>query len=155
LWKAVDPDGSLNLGVTTTRAGARRVLSDMPKLSKPMSGEAESVLSRAANLPDVIPFKELTALRSRVSEAMSEERSANGKSTVYGRLSHLRGAIEHDIDNAVAAKAAQEQRAVQAGVMSEEDTVAAMLAKWEQDRGAWYDQRATSEMGQSVSEGGG
>lgn len=155
LWKAVDPDGTLNVQATGTRDAARAIVKGLEKSAAPLAGEERGSIAIALQYPDVIQFRELAALRSRVSEAMREELDRRGKTRVYGRLSHLRGAIEADIEGAVAAKAAMEQRAVQAGAMSEEDTIAAMLAKWEQDRGAWYDRRATAEMGQGVSEGGG
>lgn len=129
LWGAVDPDGSLALPVVGTRSGARDILSSMSKLAQPMAGEEAAIFADAARLPEVIPFKDLTAFRSRVSDAMADERGARGKTVVYGRLTQLRGAIERDIENAVANKAAVEQQAVQAGQMSEADTVAARLAQ--------------------------
>lgn len=155
LWQAVDPAGDLNLPATGVRDMARTIVKGLEKSAAPLAGEEAATIGLAARYPDVVPFREMTALRSRVSDAMRQEMLANGQSRVYARLSQLRGAIERDIENAVAAKAEMEQQAVQAGAMSEEDTIASMLAKWEQDRGAWYDRRATAEMGQGVSEGGG
>lgn len=155
LWKAVDPGNDLNLPATGVRDTARTIVKGLEKSAAPLAGEERAAIATALRYPDVVPFREMTALRSRVSDALRQEMVTNGQTRVYARLSQLRGAIERDIEGAVASKAAMEQRAVQAGVMSEEDTMAAMFAKWEQDRGAWYDRRATAEMGQGVSEGGG
>ncbi|MFG1293759.1 hypothetical protein [Xanthobacter versatilis] len=129
LWKAVDPNGDLNLHATGVRDAARNTVANMPKLAEPMAGVEASVFSQASHLPDVIPFREMTEMRSRVNDALREELSTKGQTRVYARLSQLRGAIERDIENAVASKAAMEQQAVQAGAMSEEDTMAAMLAQ--------------------------
>ncbi|MBP2149975.1 hypothetical protein [Xanthobacter flavus] len=155
LWQAVDPAGDLNLPATGVRDTARTIVKGLEKSAAPLEGEERAAIVTALKYPDVVPFREMTALRSRVSDAMRQEMMTNGQTRVYARLSQLRGAIERDIENAVAAKAEMEQQAVRAGTMSEEDTIAATLAKWEQDRGAWYDRRATAEMGQGVSEGGG
>jgi len=149
LWDAVDPEGTLNLSVTGSRAGARRMLASLPKLAEPMVGREAAVFAEATRLPDVIPFSEMTALRSRVSDVMADERRQNGKSVVYGRLSQLRGAIESDIEQAVVNKAALEQRAVQAGQMSEEDTMAAMLRRAQQDADAWKVRQVANEAGRS------
>ncbi|MFG1421727.1 hypothetical protein [Roseixanthobacter liquoris] len=111
----------------------------------------------AARYPDVVPFREMVALRSRVSEEMRRELSLNGSSRVYARLSQLRGAIESDIEGAVAAKAAMEERAVASGAMSEDQTLMSLLSGW---RDGWRDEQAargaaSSGVGPDVSGGAG
>lgn len=155
LWQAVDPDGTLNLPATGVRDTARSIVQGLEKSAAPLAGEERAAIVTAMRYPDVVPFKEMTALRSRVSDALRQELSTNGQTRVYARLSQLRGAIERDIENAVSAKAAMEEQAVQAGAMRAEDTIAAMMARWEQERGAWYGQRSAAEIGRSVSEGSG
>ncbi|WP_149576379.1 hypothetical protein [Xanthobacter oligotrophicus] len=156
LWQAVDPNGDLNLHGTGTREAARSIVKGLEKSAAPLAGEEAATIATALQYPDVVPFREMTALRSRVSEALRQELSTNGQTRVYSRLSQLRGAIERDIENAVASKAAMEQQAVQAGAMSEEDTMAAMFAAMRQKTQAWYEQRAQAvPMGDSLAEGGG
>lgn len=156
LWQAVDPAGDLNLPATGVRDTARTIAKGMEKSAAPLAGEERATIVTALRYPDVVPFREMTALRSRVSDAMRQEMLANGQSRVYARLSQLRGAIERDIENAVAAKAEMEQQAVQAGAMSEEDTMAAMLQSMQQKTQAWYEQRAQAvPMGNSLAEGSG
>jgi hypothetical protein len=127
LWRAIDPDGTVNLPVPGTQADARQVLSEMPVLAEPMSGREAAIFSDASRLPEVIPLRELTELRSRTSEAMREELFTNGQTRVYARLARLRGAIERDIESAVANRAAMEERAVAAGAMRQEDTLSARI----------------------------
>ncbi|MFG1211035.1 hypothetical protein V5F72_01275 [Xanthobacter flavus] len=141
LWKAVDPDGTLNVQATGTREAARNIVKGLEKSAAPLAGEERGSIAIALQYPDVIQFRELAALRSRVSEAMREELDRRGATRVYGRLSQLRGAIEADIEGAVAAKAAMEQRAVQAGAMSEEDALEARLRNW---TNVWSDARRDS-----------
>ncbi|MFG1223839.1 hypothetical protein [Xanthobacter wiegelii] len=153
LWQAVDPAGDLNLQGTGTREAAREIVRGLPKSAKPLEGEERAAIVTALKYPDVVPFREMTALRSRVSTEMRRELADNGQTPVYARLSQLRGAIERDIENAVAAKAEMEQQAVQAGTMSEEDTMAARMHGWTKE---WRDRRAAeAEMGQGAATGTG
>lgn len=140
LWQAVDPAGDLNLPATGVRDTARTIVKGLEKSAAPLAGEERATIVTALRYPDVVPFREMTALRSRVSTAMRKELVDNGDSAVYRRLSQLRGAIERDIENAVAAKAEMEQQAVQAGAMSEEDTLSALLSGWRND---WQQQQAS------------
>lgn len=128
LWAAVDPDGTLALEATTIRDEARKIGTGLPRSAKPMEGEEAGIIGAASNYRDVMPFSEVTALRSRVSTAMRQELSANGQTPVYARLARLRGAIENALEGVVAGKAARDAEAVAAGQMRPEDTI---LAKWE------------------------
>ncbi|MEP9354879.1 hypothetical protein ABLE93_14920 [Xanthobacter sp. KR7-65] len=153
LWQAVDPNGDLNLPATGVRDTARTIVKGLEKSAAPLVGEERATIVTALKYPDVVPFREMTALRSRVSDAMRQEMMTNGQTRVYARLSQLRGAIERDIENAVAAKAEMEQQAVQAGTMSEEDTMAAMLRRAQQDADAWKARQAANEAGRSDAVG--
>lgn len=155
LWKAVDPGNDLNLPATGVRDAARTIVQGLEKSAAPLAGEERAAIATALRYPDVVPFREMTALRSRVSDAMRQEMVTNGQTRVYARLSQLRGAIERDIENAVASKATMEQQAVQAGAMSEEDTMAAMLQNMQQDVNAWRGRQAADEAGGSVAAGAG
>ena len=153
LWKAVDPAGDLNLPATGVRDTARTIVKGVEKSAAPLAGEERATIVTALRYPDVVPFREMTALRSRVSDAMRQEMLANGQSRVYARLSQLRGAIERDIENAVAAKAEMEQQAEQAGAMSEEDTMAAMLSRMRRIADEWTSGRTAAAAGQTDEPG--
>ncbi|WP_454917090.1 hypothetical protein [Xanthobacter sediminis] len=103
LWGQVDPDGSLTMPATGTAGTARAIMKEMPRTAKPLDGEEGAIFSVAASLGNQpLPFREATALRSRISTAMREEFQANGNTPTYARLSRLRGAVEDDITNAAA-----------------------------------------------------
>ncbi|MFG1270946.1 hypothetical protein [Xanthobacter flavus] len=151
LWQAVDPNGDLNLPATGVRDTARTIVKGLEKSAAPLAGEERATIVTALKYPDVVPFREMTALRSRVSDAMRQEMMTNGQTRVYARLSQLRGAIERDIENAVAAKAEMEQQAVQAGTMSEEDTMAARLVRQADELEA--NQQTQARRGHAVGDG--
>lgn len=153
LWGAVDPDGTLALPTNGIRQEVESALRSLPQAARPMEGEERAIFSAAAGFGPVMPFSEVTALRSRVSTEMRRELSQNGRSPVYARLSQLRGAIERNIEAAVEGKVAQEADAVASGAMREEDTIAAALIREQQ---SWYERRAAEAgMGQNAGAGGG
>ena len=152
LWQAVDPAGDLNLPATGVRDAARTIVKGLEKSAAPLAGEERATIVTALKYPDVVPFREMTALRSRVSDAMRQEMMTNGQTRVYARLSQLRGAIERDIEGAVAAKAEMEQQAVQAGAMSAEDTMASKLWRETND---WRQRQEDIAAGRSNAAGSG
>ncbi len=135
LWAAVDPDGTLALDVSGVKKAADTIRREMPVSARPIEGEEAGIFDAASAYRAVMPFKELTALRSRTSTAMREELSTHGQTPVYARLSRLRGAIEQAIESAVTDRAADDAHAVASGAMRQEDT---MLAQWERKRQEWY-----------------
>ena len=74
-----------------------------------MEGEERAIFSDIGNAPDVVPFNDLTALRSRVSTAMREELRSAGQTPTYARLSQLRGSIGDAISSAAENIAAHQQ----------------------------------------------
>ncbi len=153
LWKAVDPDGTLALPASDTKKSALEIARSQPKSAKPMEGEERAIFLAAARLPDVAPFSEMTALRSRVSTAMRQELRDNGRTPVYARMSQLRGKIEGDIEGAVSRQAEAQEQAVARGEMSEEDTIAAFLRR---DIQGWNERRAAeASLGQNSGAIGG
>lgn len=130
LWEAVDPEGKLALGTAPISAAARRIeasMSETAKTAKPIEGAERKLFDAAAGLGAVSKLKEVTDLRSLVSEEMRTQRGPNGSPTVLARLTQLRGVIEQAIVDAAEHKAAQESVAVQSGAMRAEDTVTARL----------------------------
>jgi len=138
LWNAVDPDGALALDVSPLRTAARGIEEAVGRSAKPIGGEERAILDAVSSYQPVIPFKELTDLRSRVSTAMREEMRAAGETPSYARLANLRGQIERTIDSAVERRVAQEAEAVATGAMRAEDTLEANLRaqaqRWKAER---------------------
>lgn len=127
LWRAVDPDGTLALPVGPLKSAADRIQSNVSSLARPMEGEERAIFSDVGNAPEVVPFSDLTALRSRVSTAMREELRSAGQTPTYARLSQLRGSIEDAISNAAAHRAASDAAAVQSGEMTAEQALGARI----------------------------
>jgi hypothetical protein len=145
LWKAVDPDGSLALPVSTTKAQVQAIQRELTPLSAKPEGVEAAIYADLAKIGDEAqPFAAITALDSRVKEALRAERLANGESTAYRRLSQLKSAIEADLDAAVAGKVAQERQAVQTGQMSFEQTIEANLLR---QRDEWANARTQGTTG--------
>lgn len=141
LWNAVDPDGSLTLDVSPLRIAARGVEGRVSTSAKPIAGEERAIIDAINSYGDVLPFRELTDLRSRISTAMREERRTAGESPVLGRLTQLRGALENTIDTAVQRRVAQEAEAVATGAMRAEDTIEANLRRWQNE---WQSNRSAA-----------
>jgi hypothetical protein len=150
LWEAVDPDGSLALPASKTKARMASSLEDMPASSKPPSGEEASIYNVLGQYGDVVPFRELTALQSRLKTEMRAERLNNGETPAYRRMSMLNSAIEGDLDAAVAGKVAQEQQAVAAGQMSYNDTLMAHLQREQEN---WFARRRAEAVTANGGEG--
>jgi hypothetical protein len=130
LWDAIDPDGKLALGTAPISGAARRIesgMSETAKKAKPIEGSERKLFDAAQALGPVSKLKEVTDLRSLVSEEMRAQRGPNGSPTVLARLTQLRGAIEQAIVDAAEHKAAQESVAVKANAMRAKDTMAARL----------------------------
>lgn len=139
LWEAVDPGNTLNLPATGTRQTVVDILKARSPAGAPFSAPEKQMFQTALRFRDVIPFKDLREFRSWLSDAMSQELAANGRTQSYGRMSRVRAAIENDIEGAVAAKAEQEAQAVASGAMREEDSLLSVLTRW---RDGWQQQQA-------------
>jgi hypothetical protein len=155
LWDAVDPDGTLALSTTGTRAQTARIIKEMPASAKPPEGEEAAIMGAVRKFGDTMPFSEITALQSRIKTQMRAERIANGESPAYRRLTQLNTALQQDLETAIAGKVQQEARAVQAGLMSEEDTLAAnfqrIVSSWKAER----NELAGQISGQNIGTGDG
>lgn len=139
LWNAVDPDGTLALNAGGTKSASRSIIEELPRSAKPMSGEEAAMHSVLQQYDDVVPFSELTALQSRAKAEMRAERLANGETPAYRRMTQLNGAIEKDLETAIAGKVAQEAEAVANGTLRAEDTTAFLIQQWQDD---WLNRQA-------------
>jgi hypothetical protein len=124
---AVDPDGTLRVGMAPIREAARAIVKEMPANSTPMAGEEAAIFGRARMLPAVQPFAEAGALRSRITDAMRKELSENGSSQSYRRLTQLLGAVDETMSGGVQDAAEREAAEVAAGTKAPGDTVQARL----------------------------
>lgn len=127
LWNAVDPNGTLQLDAAQTKSEVSRIFKEIPTTAKPPADEEAAIYAVAQTLPDTVPLSDLTALQSRVKAALRQERMANGESPAYRRLSQINQALQNNLETAVAEKAVQEQKAVDAGQMSAHDTIASRI----------------------------
>ncbi|MET0446604.1 MAG: hypothetical protein ABW151_18640 [Pseudorhodoplanes sp.] len=127
LWKAVDPDDTLALPVAAVTDEASKITKGLPRTAAPMAGEEAAIFDTVQGLGKVIPFNELTALRSRISAEMRKERMANGETPSFARMARLRGSVEKAINDAVETKIGQESELMQAGLMPPEQSMAARI----------------------------
>lgn len=153
LWQAVDPKGDLALDAAPVRQAATRITQELPSTAKPLSGEEKAIVETAAGMRGVVPFSDITALRSRVTDAMREELRNNGETQTYRRLTQLRGSVEDAISQAVEGKAAQESKAVASGAMSAEDTMAASLHRRTEEWRAARQAEAGQDLRASAGDG--
>lgn len=124
LHEAVDPDGRLALPAEETTRAARSLIAAMPKSARPIEGEEAAILSVANGYGgQVVPYRELAALRSRVRDAAWEERQAKGRSVRWGRLARIQGAIERDLETAILRQAEDEAQGLATGAVDLQDTL--------------------------------
>lgn len=138
LWQAVDPDGTLAIAPAKTKARFASIMDDMPASAKSPSGEERAIYDTLEQYGDAVPLREVNALSSRLTTEMRAEKIANGQSPAYRRMTILKGAIEEDLQTAVAGKVADEAQAVKSGAMDAEQTI---IAKLLNDVGEWQAQR--------------
>lgn len=130
LWDAVDPEGNLTVGIKPVQQASNAVYGKLSTAAQASLKPAErQIVDIMDQYPSVVPFKELTDLRSLVSSHLREELSTAGRTPTYGRLSQLRGAIEDAIDGNVQSRLASEAAAVKAGTIQPEDTILARLQR--------------------------
>jgi len=130
IWKAVNADGTLQVVTSPLKRAAQSVYGDMgPAARVGLTGPENELASVINGYGSVIPFNELTDLRSQISQAMRNAKSPLQPNDVaYGRLSQLRSAVEDAISDSIQGKVAQEQQAVAAGALAPENTIGGRLA---------------------------
>jgi hypothetical protein len=130
LWKAVDPDGKLAVGMQPVQNTANAIYGDMTAAAKAGLSPAEKTLTDViSGFKPVESFRELTDLRSLVSSKMREELQNSGRTPAYGRMAQLRGGVEAAIDGAVESRAVQDQGAVARGDLNPEQTYTAAIRR--------------------------
>lgn len=149
-WDAIDPEHKSLIDASPISTGADQITSEMPRLAKKMTGDEKSIFEDAASLTGPEKFREVTALRSRITDALQEELRSNGRSETYRRLSMLLGKVDDTILGAV-----ERQATAEAATPAAVDTVAErVLSSWRSD--FYSRKRAEGEAGRySIAADGG
>jgi hypothetical protein len=103
LYDAVDPDGKLVVDMSGIKQAARDIAKDIPKNAAPLEGDAGAIMGLAQMQPKAQAFREVAALRSRITDAMRTELYDNGRSQTYRRLSQLLAAVDDTLTHGVEA----------------------------------------------------
>lgn len=102
IWRRVDPEGKLLASAMPLQELERSIYGRMTQAAEASRTPAEhQIADLIQNYRPVVPFKEMTDLRSFVSSAMREERMQRGLTPAYARLVQLRTGIEDRIVNNV------------------------------------------------------
>ena len=133
LYRAVDPDGTLNAVATPIRQAGTQISSGIGQYAMPPSPVESGILNDAKNLPDVVPFRDLMDFNSRITTAMSQERRTGGETPSWWRLSQLKSASQSAINNAVENRQAFEAAQAAKTPNEQPDTVRERLGDWESE----------------------
>lgn len=106
LWDAIDPGGTLTIDGMPVRERAREIVGDIPDTAAPPGSEEAAIYRATQLLGTATPFRNFAALRSRLLEAIRQERASNGQSQALRRMQQLRSAMD-DAISSMSAKAAQ------------------------------------------------
>lgn len=145
LWRAIDPDMSAPVGATPLKRFAAESTEALPATAKPPAGEEASILSAIGGLGEATDFGSMVALRSRLTDAIRDERR-NGTPTVLRRLTMLLDNVDETLATTAGELASDPARrpAVVANLQREAST-------WE--AAAANEQRAGIEAGRGVRAG--
>lgn len=100
LYDAIDPDGSLNVVAAPLRDKFNKIRSGINEMEARPTGEEAQLYKLANTISNVIPFKSLQAIDSRITAAMSAERRVSGETPVWRRLAQMKSATMDTIANA-------------------------------------------------------
>ena len=95
LADVIDPDGNLATNMQPIRARANEILQGISPNAEQPAGKEAGILQTAQNLPDVQSFKDLKALRTRLTNALMQERGPTGDPEAVRRMSMLLDGV-HD-----------------------------------------------------------
>lgn len=121
LWNQIDPDGTLAVNMAPIKDGAREILKDMSPNAAPLAGSEAGIFETAAALPNVQSFKDLGALRSRLTDAIRQERGPAGDPQAVRRMSMLLGHVSDAMEAPVVGHIQQEEAAIAAGTAASEN----------------------------------
>ncbi len=156
LWNAIDPNGTLAVDMTPIRAQAHQIAANIGPNAAPLAGDEAALMGTAATLPDVQSFRDLTDLRSRITDQKRAADQDPARAREVARLSQLLRSVHDAMEGSVAGQAAQDAAAVQAGTMPAEQAmmgrVQTVVDRWRAERNA---QSATGTAGPDSASGSG
>jgi hypothetical protein len=131
----VDNEGTLALNVSGVGTAARQLLGSVnERMGGSVAPIEAPILNAASNLRGVELFSDLRDLAKNVSKAqrtISNDKDLGAESEPFRRMTILRGAIEDAMSDAVGKRAEADQHAVNAGLMSPEDSMLGRLSAQE------------------------
>lgn len=130
LYNAIDPEGTVNIVVRPIRESANEILEGISPYSAPLSGTAPRLFEQAQSLPNVLPFRDLTAFDSAISDAMKTEMRSAGETATWRQLVRLKSAVSDAIAKGVENQSEFEQQAVAAGRMLPENTIMTRIRQY-------------------------
>lgn len=133
LYNAVDPNGTLAAVAASVRDKAIKTGDQLKADGSEFDPAEAGLFRRASTLPDVAPYRVLHTLDKDIGAAMSKERRAAGETPAWGRLVGLKSSVKDAMVNAVDNQARHEAKMVDAGLMSQEDTIGAKFAQEARD----------------------
>ncbi len=89
LWDAVDPNGTLAVDMRPVKQAAAGIVGEMSPNAASLAGNEAGVFKTAGDLPDTQSFRDLAALRSRLTDAIRNERGPQGDPQAVRRMSQL------------------------------------------------------------------
>lgn len=126
LYDAVDPDGTLAIVTQPFSARAQEIIGTHPPTSAELTARTMDPFNKAAELGPQTSYRDLRGLDENITGAMKKA-TVDGHDNEVRLLRELKTAIKRSMDDAVDNHTAWEARAVQAGRMPEEQTIAARL----------------------------
>lgn len=126
LYDAVDPDGTLGVVTQPFSMRAQEIVNSHPATAAELSARTMDPFTKAAELPAQTSYRDLRGLDENITGAMREATLA-GRDNEARLLTQLKTAIKQSMNDAVDNHVAWEARAVQAGRIPEDRTIAARL----------------------------
>jgi hypothetical protein len=101
LWRAIDPDMKAAVPTVELQSGVTDLVSNIPGIAKQPTGEEAAIYDGISRFGDTVPFSDMVALRSRLTDAMRAERlSPTGSPTVLRRLGITLDGVDNTLANA-------------------------------------------------------
>lgn len=130
-WEAIDKDGTLAVDMRPIKNGVADIMASRSALEKPMEGEEAGIFDAAKSLDNVHSFRDLVALRSRITNQIRKDRIAGDP---VRNLSILLGHVHDAMAGGVVANAEADARAVANGTLAPDQTA---VAKFVSERDKW------------------
>lgn len=127
LYNAIE-DANPTISVGSLRNGMAEAYGRLtPEERMGLTPQEMRIVSMVGSYEPAMPFQRLRGLEGQLNEALAQTRGESPGA--YRRLSMLRSALERSYADAAAETVATQSRAVQAGTMRQEDTLAAIIEK--------------------------